>query len=876
MKISYNWLKEFVDLKKYPATKLADLLTMNFAEIDGIEKISGDFIFDLKILPDRASDCLSHYGVAREIATLSKLKVHAYRQAGKSLKFKVKESKKEKIGDILEVENEEPTICKRYVSRVIKNVKVGQSPKWLTQRLESLGQKSINNIVDATNYVMLELGQPLHAFDFDKCKSMQVKSEKLKVKSEIKNTKIIIRKAKKGEKIVTLDNQEIELNGNILVIADTKDALAIAGVKGGKKAEIDENTKNIILESANFNAEMIRKASRLTGIRTESSVRFAADLDPNLADKAMERLASLIVDIAMPTGRQAGGEVVGGKVDIYPRPVKEYKLGISLEDANKLLGTELSEKEVLDILNRLNFKVKKASSLKEILELVKKLKGKPYKYGASVSFDAPNTFDCSSFVSYLFLQGGIQIPRMAIDQYFFSDVVGDNDAKAGDLAFANTGILKRKTDYESIEFIKGMKIKEGVDHVGIYLGKGKVMHASEGKGVIVEDIKKSKSFSGKKFRGFRRVKEIERSKIFVVEMPTYRRDIRIKSDIIEEIGRLYGYQNIKSKLPEGILTPPKRNDEIFWENASKNALVSAGFVEIYNYSFIGEKDLRAAIVNSGNVLELQNYASDDRRYLRPNLIFGFLRNIEENFKYVNEARIFEIGNIFVFDAEGKISEKKFIGGVISHKGKKDNIKAEEFYKLKGAVDLLMHKLGILKFQYYQPEWTGRFEFAFLPKNNIIAKNIYHPLRLAEIKIGDEKIGFIGEINPNVVKNYDIDERIAAFEIDFEKLARFANEDFIYRPLSKFPAAERDLAILIPINIRVDDVLNVLENAGGQLLANTDLFDIYEGNNIPEGKKSLAFHLIFQSQEKTLLDKEINEILAKIISVLSEKGWEVRS
>lgn len=837
MKISYNWLKEFVDLKKYPAPKLADLLTMNFVEVDGIKTLGDDLIFDLKILPDRASDCLSHYGVAREIATLSKLKV-------KSLKFKVKESKKEKIGDILEVENEEPTICRRYVSRVIKNVKVGPSPKWLAKRIESVGQKSINNIVDATNYVMLEMGQPLHAFDFDKCKSMQVKSEKLKVKREIKNTKIIIRKAKKGEKIVTLDNQEIELNGDILVIADDKEPLAIAGVKGGKKAEIDKNTKNIILESANFNAETIRKDSRLTGIRTESSIRFAADLDPNLAGIAIERLASLLIQIA-------GGEVVSGRIDIYPRKVMSAKVAVSLNDIINLLGEKIFEKEVLSIFKHLNFKVEKISQEKELIKLAKKSIGKPYKYGASTSQDAPETFDCSSFVQYLYWQIGIEIPRISVEQFLFARSVEKKDLKIGDLVFRKGG---RPYFYK--------ETPRGVGHVGVYIGKSRVIHASGDKKKVIEE--KLETFCKKDFRGFGRIADLG-EEAFVITIPTYRRDIRMKADIIEEVSRIYGYQNIKSKLPEGILMLPKRNDEIFWENLSKNALVSAGFTEVYNYSFIGGKDLRVDFIISENILELQNYTSDDKRYLRPNLIFGFLRNIEENFKYFDEARIFEVGKIFALNAKGKISERKFIGGAISLGGKKNSAKAEEFYELKGAIDLLMQKLGVPEFWYDDYQATPE----------TIEEKIWHRLRLAEIKVGDERVGFIGEINPSIIGNYDIDGRAAIFEIDFEKLARLANEDFIYSPISKFPAIERDLAILTPINVKVDEVLNILENIGGQLLINTDLFDIYEGDNIREGKKSLAFHLIFQSRERTLSDREVDEILAEVIVALSEEGWEIR-
>lgn len=820
MKISYNWLKDLIDLKKYPAPKLADLLTMNFAEVDGIEEVGNDSIFDLKILPDRASDCLSHFGVAREIAVLTQGKV-------KAVEVGVKENKKEKIGKFLTVKNENPEICKRYVARVVKDVKIGPSPKWLAQRLETIGQKSINNVVDATNFVMFELGQPMHAFDYDKLGASH---------------EIVIRKADVKEKIVTLDNQEIELSREILVVADSKEPLAIAGVKGGKKAEIDNNTKNIVLESANFSAESIRKASRLTGVRTDSSTRFAADLDPTLAGVAMERLASLINQIA-------GGETISGKIDIYPRKAVEQKVAVSVGDINETLGTTLSEKEILNIFKKLSLKVKKVSQSEELLKLAKKMIGKPYKYGASTSQDAPKYFDCSSFTQYLYWQAGFAIPRVSVEQFLYGYQIEKKDLRIGDLAFRKGG---------KPYFYK--ETPKGVGHVGIYVGNGKIIHASGDKKKVVEE--KVDVFCKKDFRGFRRMTDLSED-VFVVEIPTYRRDMKLKADIIEEIGRIYGYENILSRAPEGFLIPPKRNDELFWENMAKNALVSAGFAEAYNYSFIGENDLRNIVSGKSHILQLENYLSDDRKYLRPSLLFGFISNARENFKYFDTVRIFESGRVYSVGDLEKVLEKKMLGGIISYKSGKD--KAVEFYEIKGAVDLLAEKMGI-------PEiWYDDYEVAVDSFEN----GIWHGFRVAEIKIGDEKIGVAGEINPKILDAYGITGRVAAFEIDFEKLARLADEDRAYRPISKFPAIERDLAILAPIDIKVEDVLNVLENVGGRLLVDTDLFDVYEGDNIPQGQKSLAFHLIFQSQEKTLSDKEIDEIMTKIVSALAGQGWEAR-
>ena len=224
MRVSYKWLSEYMSGKLPPPQRLAELLTMHSFEVESVEKIGEDFVLDVKVLPNRAHDCLSHIGIAKESGAILKLKI-------KSTKFKVKESKKEKIGDFLKVEIKEPRLCSRYTARVISGVKVGPSPRWLKERLEVLGQRSINNIVDATNYAMLAFGQPTHVFDFEKVKSANPKS---------KIAKIIVRKSKKDEKIITLDNQEIKLDESILVIADEAEPLAIAGVKGGKKARSEE------------------------------------------------------------------------------------------------------------------------------------------------------------------------------------------------------------------------------------------------------------------------------------------------------------------------------------------------------------------------------------------------------------------------------------------------------------------------------------------------------------------------------------------------------------------------------------------------------------------------------------------------------------
>lgn len=775
MKVSYNWLQSFFSKKLPKPEKVAEVLTMHSFEVENIEKKGKDFVFNIDVLPNRAHDCLSHIGIARELSVLlnSKLKTPArLRQKTKSLaggqnsKFKINV--------------EDSTLCRRYVGRVIEELKVKPSPKWIKEKLETISQKSINNIVDATNYAMLELGQPLHAFDADKVEG-----------------KIIVRKAKKGEKITTLDNQNIDLDENILIIADEKSPLAIAGIKGGKKAEVSSKTKNIILEAANFEPINIRKTSKKINLSTESSLRFENGITPELAEKAMDRLTEIIL-------KTAGGKV-GPKVDFYHRRPGKYVLGIHPMDVEKNLGIHIPEKEIIDILKRLGFEIKKIKPITNILKLAKSLKGKPYKYGASVSFDAPKFFDCSSFTSYVFSQSGVQIPRMSVDQYLFGYAIAEQDIKPGDVIFSSSG--NRKIHYESKEFMKGLKIKEGIDHCSIYLGNGKIIHATRKKGeVVIEDIKKSPSF--KNFRGIRRMIS-ENDDLLVITAPFERLDIALKEDLIEEIARIYGYEKIPSKLPEEVLIPATANENYEYANLIRNILTGAGFSEVYNYSFADKGDIK-----------ISNPIAKDKNYLRSNLLDGLNANIRENSRYFKDIKIFEIGKIF--PAGG---ETIFLAGA----GLNIN-----FYEIKGVVEMLLEKLGLDDF-YFQE----------------------HPDKTADIRVRNTSIGHIDH---------------GAFEINFEMLVRMADEQMEYMPISRYPAAQRDIAIFVPFNTKVIEVMDVIENTAGELLVDTDLFDIYEN----EERKSFAFHLIFQSQKKTLTDKEINELMDKIFKALeSNPQWEVR-
>jgi len=653
MVFSYNWLQSFFTRKLPKPDKLAELLTLHSFEVSEIKKVKSDYVLDIDVLPNRAGDCFSHIGVAREIAAVA------------DLIFRGQTSHKFARGltstDFVSVEVKNSAACPRYTARVITDVKVGPSPKWLEDRLEACGLNSINNIVDVANYVMLEIGQPLHAFDLEK----------------LEGKKIIVRSAKEGEKITTLDNQVFNLNPKILVIADAAKPIAIAGIKGGKGPEIDEKTKTVVLEAANFNPAIIRKGSRELGLKTDASLRFEHGVDPNFTEFAINKAASLIQKVAQ-------GNAAKDSVDFYTRKVYPQKIKLDLKYAESLLGVKIPEREIRSIFNRLGFKV------------------------------------------------------------------------------------------------------IGARHP------------------------------------------------LTVQVPTFRLDVSIPEDLVEEIGRIYGYDKIPSVFPMASLVPPQKNDSVFWQNQIRDILKEAGFTEVYNYSFQKEE----------NPVEVNNPTSQEFKYLRQNLITNLLKNIEKNKKNFSQISIFEIGKVF-----REKTEKIMVSGIAA---------GQDFYQLKGVADLLFEKLGIAGVWYD--------DFQATPEDS--PRSSWKTKRSAEIKVSNIEVGFLGELKG--------EQKIVAFNLDFEKLKELAQEDQAYKPISKYPAAIRDLAVLVPTFTKVEEVLNVIETAGGVLAVDVDLFDIYEGEGAGDGKKNLAFHIVYQAQDRTLTSIEVYQIHQNIIKTLEENPtWQVR-
>jgi phenylalanyl-tRNA synthetase beta chain len=727
MKFSYNWLK--TNLSKIPKPeKMAEILTLHSFEVKEVKRMGDDWLIDIDILPNRMPDCSSHLGVAREIAVLTGAKL-------KEDKHKLTEVENLKAKDFVKVEVKNPKDCPRYTARVVTNVKVGPSPKWIQDRLIVCGLRPINNIVDITNYVMLETGQPLHAFDGEK----------------LTNKKIIVRRAKKPtvrtqrEKIITLDEGKYNLDNDILVIADAKLPVAIAGIKGGKRPEIDNGTRIVVIEAANFNQRVIRRGSQKLNLKTDASLRFEAGIDPNLTEFAINRTASLMEKVT-------GGKIAKGLIDVYPKKFFPRRIRLNLDYVKSLLGIEISKKQIINILRKLEFKI------------------------------------------YF---GGENTPQLTT----VGMKAAERTCPVGDTPPLRSGVV-HKAQSDKLEVI----------------------------------------------------------------IPTRRLDVSIPEDLIEEIGRVHGYQKIPAIFPQTTLVPPVRNFDRTWEELARNSLKEAGFSETYNYSFIGEKQKETFSYLDRELIEIENPISNEQKYLRPSLIPNLLKNVKDNFRYFEEIRLFELGKVYIKEKSKnqKIIEKRMLAGLITKK--EASRQSDEFYQLKGAIDSLLNKLGISDIWYdsYKPT----------PSESKIS--LWQKGKAAEIKINQTEIGFLGGISPKILGDLKIKAPIFLFDLDFELLLKFALEEQEFRPISRYPAAVRDLAILVPLQIRVEEVLNRIEIAAGPLLRDIDLFDIYEGEELPEGKKNLAFHLIYQAEDRTLPSKEIDNIHSRIIKSLEEEPeWQVR-
>ncbi len=644
---------------------------------DAIEALGlHDAVVEYEITSNRV-DCFSMIGMAREAAATYGLPFHPPIVPGTV-----------KGGDVTNyasVEVEATDLCPRYCARVVKNLKIGPSPKWMRERLASQGIRSINNLVDITNYVMEEYGQPMHAYDLD----------------TIADHKIIVKRAKDGDKFVTLDGQERNLDSNVLMICDGEKEIGIAGIMGGENSMVTDHISTLLFEAACFDGTNIRLSSKRIGMRTDASAKFEKGLDPNLALEAINRACQLIEELGC-------GEVVEGVIDIYPDPVEPWKLPFEPAKMNHLLGMEIPEELMLQYFERLG-----------------------------LSYD---------------------------------------------------------------------------------------MNTNE------------------------------------LTIPTFRQDLHCMADLAEEVARLYGYDKLPATLPRGEATVGKKQFHMLVEDVARDVCENNGFSGGMTYSFESPKvydkllipqdsDIRKAIV-------ISNPLGEDFSIMRTISLNGMITSLATNFNRRNkDARLYEIGNIYLpkqLPLTELPEERKML--TLGMYGQCD------FFNMKGVLEELFEKLGLHHAFTYNPK--GGYPFL-------------HPGRQAAIQNGEDVIGYIGQLHPEVVDNYNMKGEVYVAVVDLPKLTALASFDRKYEGIAKFPASTRDLSMVMSKDIFVGQVEEVIKKYGGNLLENYELFDVYEGEQVGRGKKSVAYTMTFRAKDRNLEAGEVNAITDKIIAGLQKMGIELR-
>lgn len=638
-------------------------LGMDVREALGIN----DALIEFEITSNRP-DCRSIIGIAREAAVT----------LGKELKYPqiTVNGSDEEMKFEIDVQTE---LCKRYCGKVIKDVKVGPSPYWMQRRLIEAGMRPINNIVDITNYVMLELGQPLHAFDLE----------------DIKYDKMIVKLAQEGEKFTTLDGVQRTLTSDMLVIGNQDKTLDLAGIMGGENSEVKDNTTSIFLEGASFAKENIRATSKKLGLRTEASSRFEKGIDVNLTEAAVNRACQLIEELGC-------GTVLNGMLDYYPKKEEVQKITANPERINKLLGVNVPMDQFIKILERLEFKCNLISSDK--LEL---------------------------------------------------------------------------------------------------------------------------------------------------EVPSFRLDICEDADILEEVARIYGYENIPSATLEGNATAGvKTNKQKFMDNVKSNS-IAVGLNEILTYSFVSPRGVDKLNLAEDDerreFVKIINPLGEETSVMRTTLIPNMLDVISTNLSHkVEEVYAFECGNTFRPQEGLPVETKKLSIGMYG--------KEVDFFSIKGAVETILTNVGFDGYE-VEPE----------------TKNLtFHPGRCAKLVYNNICIGTFGELHPDVLENYDLNQRVYVAEIDIDLVFENLNNSKVYNPLPKYPATTRDIALLVKDEVFVKQIEDIIKANGSDILESYQLFDVYKGAQIEEGHKSIAYSITYRSKDKTLTDEDVAKVHDKIVSELSEK------
>lgn len=780
MKFSYAWLQTYSKEPLPEVKKLEEVITFNAFEVEEVTTVGNDTVLDIKVLPNRAHDALGHRGMAKDICAL----------VGTTFMDPA-----DYYTDDANQSVPMPTIraesgaCTRFMGVRMDGVRVTDSPEWLKERLNAIGQKSINSIVDITNYVQFAINKPMHAYDA----------------ALVSGNTLSARYAHEGEKLTTLDDKELILDSGTLVIADEEKPLGLAGIKGGKFSGINNGTTSVILESANFNPTLIRKTSQNYGIRTDASKRFENEISDELVEEGVRMTISLIQNLN-PEAK------VSAVADVWNRTCWQYTVSVSGKEVNGHLGTSYSDDDIRDVFVRLGFGVEEKTTKEMVQEKMEEAHSAMYKNPSSMREDAPKAFSCSSLVSFLF--SGIWQPSISIDKYAYATPVSREDAKWGDLVFSNTG--EGKIRYETINFLPGMKVESGIDHVGLYVGDGKVMHISKRtNAVVTEDIASSPSFAHGVMYG--RLVNVDEKRFFI-SVPHDRLDIRIKEDLIEEVARIKGLSSIQGLLPnlarKGI--PHKR---LFYENKIKNILAENGFSEIMTYSF----------GDAGDV-EIMKGSAMDKEKVRDKLALGVLSAFQKNMlnaplMNVHTIKMYEFGNIFT-----RTDERRHFA-VVCDDGKKKTSFTEE-------VDLILSR-------------------------------IKRDLGVDSIECDT------ASVKPYVIE-IDFDTLIESLPEPsaYEPLV-YDQAQIAYKQISPYPFIVRDIAVWTPPGTTWEDIHALALQIDSPLVVRIDCFDTFEKEIDSVKKVSYAFRFVLQSNERTLTDDEANEVATKMYSLLKEKGYDIR-
>lgn len=654
-----------------------------------------DWVLDLDPTPNYAH-CLSIRGVATEVAAIFRLRL---------LPLALPQLPVSSEAGPFEVSIEDPELCPRYAGALAAEVRVGHSPPWLRWRLHIAGLRSLNDVVDITNYVMLELGQPLHAFDFEK----------------LGGGRIVVRRARMGERLTTLDGVERDLDGQ-LAICDCSRPVAVAGVIGGEESAVSFRTKSVLFESAYFNPLAVRRSSRSLSLRTDASSRFERGIDPTGQVRALARVASMVEALGI-------GRVVGPVVDCRPLPIPARQIEFRPSRANQVLGLDLGPEEQRSILESLGLEV---------------------------------------------------------------------------------------------------------------------------------DASKS---------------------TWLVKVPPYRVDLEEEIDLTEELARIKGYENIPATLPRGRVTKGGKSAKKEMEDAVREILVACGLNEAITYSFIDPEIFDLLRVEEGDpwrrFIRIANPLRKEQSVMRTSLLPGLLQALSYNLsRGVRDVRLFEVGPVYIpkdgSDASfaGLPEERKMIAAVACGRARPRNwntpSEEADFYYLKGILEEMASRLG-----------KAGGQLAFRPHSH----PALHPARQATVLFGGLEVGLIGEVHPRVLKDLGVRWRATAFEVDLDSLmrqwlggpekegvtaVRSPGMDKRYKPLPKYPAVERDIAVLVPREVEAETLTRLILEEATELLEDLSLFDVYEGERIPEGKKSLAFSMRYRAPDRTLSDAEVDRIRARVV------------